>query len=742
MSVALVPHSIAAWRVCVHVTAGSSPRWHPTLVAWLREFAAGRTVCAVDAAQSAPFARGWLLEGGLPKPPCLEVRNGSSPVEVLAAARLAAEPVDWVYVRSDCAVDGEWDMLLARAAHADPSIAIASPLTAATPVFSPFRDGKPGWMEVEHISRWLPHLSHGHCFEVTESLSFCAYWRALALEAVAEGACAQADADDALLQRGLRLVGCDWVYVEAPPGLGALAPRVVEGLESFLTYHPLLRMRHGFGEAGGWGPPSVPVATPIIKPVQLHIAHSWGGGLGRWVEDYCEADHARWNLVLRSIGTWGAFGQRIALYRSHQMDRPLRDWLLDMPIGSIAITHIQYRRILDEIVRDFSIDAIIVSSLIGHSLDVLDTHLPTTVVAHDYTPFCAALSIRFDGMCTRCDTSRLKDCFALNPLNRFFQDAGAQYWEAMRKHYVTQLRQSHIRIVAPSASVGRHLGQLVPTLSNTAVEIIPHGMDFPSCPAWQPPAEGRLQLVVLGSMAAQKGADILAASLPMLQEFADVHLLGCGEEGARFKDVLGADRIMPRYERDELPQLVATIRPHVGLLLSVVPETFSYTLSELWALGVPPVATRLGGFADRIDEGASGFLIEPDATALLQRLRALDANRSGLLAVSERLRAMPVRTREQMVADYHRLQPLCERSPVLGVAPGVAGKPPAERIQVVSDDRVGALYIDRQVPLRIVLRDFVAYLRDKVGATPRMRPWRKRVVLALLNAGSRFFERV
>lgn len=728
------PGVASGWRACVHVAIDAPPCWHPSLLAWLRCHGHGRTVCAVDAGQREAFVRGWTAAGDLPMPQLVEVADGCTVADVLGAAALAACGQDIAYIRADCAVAGEWDMLLARAAGTAERIAVASPLTAATPVLSPFAAAKPAWMETEQVNRWLTHLSHGQVFEVPESAPFCAYWRVAALaEAGLVGSGGTlATAEDELLRRGWRLVGCDWVYVDAPPAVGALTPRPSEGLQSFLTYHPLLRIRHGFGEAGAWGEASVPSPAPILKPVQLHIAHSWGGGLGRWVEDYCEADGGRWNLVLRSIGTWGAFGQRIALFRSHRMDRPLRDWLLDMPIGSIAIRHLQYRRIVDEIARDFHVDAIVVSSLIGHSLDVLDLGLPTVVVGHDYTPFCAALSIHFDGVCTRCDDERLGACFERNPLNRFFRDAGPAYWQALREHYFARLRQAHVRIAAPSDSVWRNLQTLVPALEGLAASIVPHGMAFAPVPEWTPPAEGRLRVVVLGSMAPQKGADILAVALPALSRFVDLWLVGCGDEGERFAE-LGRDRIVRRYERSELPAIVTGIAPHVGLLLSIVPETFSYTLSELWALRVVPVATRLGGFGDRIEDGENGFLCDPDADQVLALLQALDADRERLGVVRARLAAIPVRSCEDMVADYHRLLPLDERSPLPGVPPGLPGRPAAQYPPVEPGERSGALVVDPQVPLRAVLKDFSAYLLRKIEATPRIGPIRKRIALALLR---------
>lgn len=739
MNCGLLPHP--AWRVCVHVRHGAKPVCHASLLDWLQKNRDGRALYVVDASQVSAFGDAWPESAGA-APAMISVADGSTMVEVLAKVHPAEPGRDLIYIDAGCAVAADWDVLLARVAAGQPGAGVASPLSAASPLFSPFTVDKPDWMEVDHVQRWLTHLARGQVFEVPAILSFCACWRASALRTLLSTGLRCDDlaaAEETLAAASVRFVAGDWIYVDAPPGADAVAPRPREALQSFLTYHPLLRMRHGFGEAGAWGEASLPPPTPMLKPVQLHVAHSWGGGLGRWVEDYCEGDGLRWNLVLRSIGTWGAFGQRIALYRSHQMDRPLRDWLLDMPIGSIAIRHLQYRRILDEIVRDFDIDALIISSLIGHSLDVLDLGLPTVIVGHDYTPFCAALSIRFDdAVCSSCDARRLRECFERNPLNHFFRDAGAPYWQAMREHYQQRLRQAHIRLAAPSASVARHLHELMPAIADLPVSVIAHGAAMPLMPSWSPDPVGRLRLVVLGSMAPQKGADLFAAALPELRQFADLHLVGCGDEGGRFAD-LGADRILRRYQREELPAIIADLAPHAGLLLSVVPETFSYTLSELQALGVPPVATRLGGFADRIDHERTGFLFEPDATALLALLHALDADRTRLSKVRSVLASMPVRSREDMVADYHQLLPMAGRGPISGVPAGVPGLPAAQ-CAAADGERAGALHIDRQVPLRTVTRDFLGYLAEKVDATPRLGAFSRRVFRMALHAALRLLR--
>src|SRR5205814_1851091 len=85
------------------------------------------------------------------------------------------------------------------------------------------------------------------------------------------------------------------------------------------------------------------------------------------------------------------------------------------------------------------------------------------------------------------------------------------------------------------------------------------------------------------------------------------------------------------------------------------PETFSYTLDELMAMGVPPVAIRIGAPADRIREEQNGFLVENNPQAVVQMLESLDHDRDRLLRVRHILDTANLRTEADMIRDYEFL---------------------------------------------------------------------------------------
>ena len=131
----------------------------------------------------------------------------------------------------------------------------------------------------------------------------------------------------------------------------------------------------------------------------------------------------------------------------------------------------------------------------------------------------------------------------------------------------------------------------------------------------KPRRDERLRLVILGRIQPGKGQRLLMDALPGLTDIAQVYLLGTGKSGEAFFGVPGVN-VLIDYSREDLPSLLEQIGPDLAALLSLVPETFSYTLSELQFLGVPVIATRVGSFPGRITDGKSGWLTDPTAKAL------------------------------------------------------------------------------------------------------------------------------
>lgn len=416
---------------------------------------------------------------------------------------------------------------------------------------------------------------------------------------------------------------------------------------------PLEILRRRFAPIAGTADPALPGLDG--RPVVLHVLHGWGGGADRFVRDLASADRANCHLALIARGHAGRrrHGEALELILPALADAPpLRRFVLDRPIAATALEHAAYRAALGSVIEDFAVEAIVVSSLIGHSLDALSTRLPTVVVTHDYYPCWPILHADFGADPANFAPERLPAALAA-ARDLPFDERDPTFWAELRARWLDRVIAADATLVSPSYTARDNLTRMEPRLASLPWRVIPHGLaPFPATIADStPPHRARPVLLVPGRINGAKGRDLLDAALPRLLEFADVHLLGCGKAGEAYFGWSGVD-IELDYARDELPAHVARIRPDLALLPSSVAETFSYTLSEMFRLGIPTVATELGSFVERIADGENGFLAPPDPLHFVEHVRAILTDRAGLARVRAELAAMPGPDTTLMATDW------------------------------------------------------------------------------------------
>jgi GT2 family glycosyltransferase/glycosyltransferase involved in cell wall biosynthesis len=598
---------------------------------------------------------------------------------------------DVVLLNSDTEVANDWLDRLRRCVLGSPDIATATPFSnnatiCSYPVFCADNPMPPG-ITLTELDRLFARVNAGTCVDLPTAVGFCMYIRRACLDAIglfdaerfARGYGEENDFSRRAAKAGWRNVLCADVFVFHAGGVSFQAEReqlMANAAAVLRGLHPeydALVARFAAEDAPAHCRQPVDVAlarlrlgldpTParpddaIPRVTRLHVVHDHGGGIERWCRDFCRADAPGTNLVLAPYSASDAMGEGLVLYVGDARMEPLAHWPFATPIQAVTDTHPEYRQAIDAIVRDYGVGVVVVSSLIGHALDVLDTGLPTLVVNHDYFPLCPTINLHFGVVCRQCGDARLAECAAHNPNFNPFPTLSVAERLRVRTRYLECVTRKGTVMVVPDESVRAQLLQVFPALREAAFVTIPHGADrLPSIGSAADGSNGRLRVVVLGILPAHKGLQLLVEALPRLLEFADLYLVGAKEYGELFRDTPGV-HFVDQYTLENLPGIVAAIRPDVGLLLSIVPETYSYTLSELSQLGIPPAATRLGAFASRIVPGETGYLFEPAVEPLLACLRAIDADRKTLRRIRVALSGLPARTAAQMVADYRRLMP-------------------------------------------------------------------------------------
>lgn len=447
--------------------------------------------------------------------------------------------------------------------------------------------------------------------------------------------------------------------------------------EPRIALQPRLCLPPGLRPAEETGSPMLPVAAlrtrlaqrlplPMTRagldgrPVVLHLLHAWGGGAERFVRDLAASDAERCHIALiaSSDSSSSQHGHALALHLDLAQSA-VRVWPLAAPTASTALANEDYRAILQGVVRDWRVSGVVLNSLVGHSLDGLRSGLPTAVVCHDYYPAWPVLHADFGAANFDASDAGLVKMLSARGADPLFRSRDPQAWLALRQAWLAALESVDPILIAPSRSVRENLCRMLPALAERRWFLIPHGLEplVPVPVRAAGSARRGLRVLVPGRLNGGKGEDLIAELLPILPDGVELVLLGSGRSGMRF---FGNSRVhlLMDYQRDELPGLIAGIAPDVALLASTVAETFSYTLSEMWALHVPVIATRLGSFAERIDHGRTGLLVEPMAKVVAACLADLIADRGVLEALDRGAAASAVVTLEAMVEAHREAFPL------------------------------------------------------------------------------------
>jgi glycosyltransferase involved in cell wall biosynthesis len=392
-----------------------------------------------------------------------------------------------------------------------------------------------------------------------------------------------------------------------------------------------------------------------LQPRNLHITHSWGGGTSRWVEDFCRVDPYSENFVFESLTFAECYGMSYRLTEGQTL-RVVREWTLQRPIAEVVVSHNQYAALLNRVIEDLGIDHLYISSVIGHSLDAYALDLPITVVYHDYFPFCPALNVYFGAICETCRRDELARCLRENPFSRIFRRHDEAYWIEVREAFFERFERRAAHHVAPTRGVVENLRRLDTRFERFDFSIIPHGVAFAKSNAFGGADDGRcLRMIVLGHLHLGKGLETIQRIFDVLRCLADLYFVGSGQGSKAFANRFGV-HVTPSYDHAALPEILTSIRPDVALLLSAVPETFSFTLSELWAHNVPVVATQVGSFAERITPELDGFLVGGADEAIVDQIVELDAHRCRLRRVANHLASRDARDVGAEVDDYYKLQ--------------------------------------------------------------------------------------
>jgi GT2 family glycosyltransferase/glycosyltransferase involved in cell wall biosynthesis len=558
---------------------------------------------------------------------------------------------DVVLLNSDTQVGPGWLDGLRLAAHAAPRIGTVTAVSNNAGVFSVpelnVDNRLPGWFTVDDMARLARQASLALWPAAPTGNGFCLYVRRACLDAVG-------GFDEAAFPRGYgeendfcmraaaagfehRVDDRTWVWHRRSASFGQAKLAHMQASQAVLAdrypeYRTLIgvfredaaflalrwRVRRALEAALAQG------TRP--RPRVLFVISTESGGTPQTNRDLMGALSDRYEpWVLRCDG-------RVIELTRHGAAEAEESHRLERPISPGTHASAEYDRRVADLLLRHGFELVHIRHIAWHGIGLPRVcralGIPVVFSFHDFYTLCPTIKL-LDGEGQFCGgrcTKGEADCVAeLWPASSVppLRDRFVHRWRAI----MAGALETCDAFVTTSPGARDTLLDGLPFLAGRDFRLIPHGRSFTRLAslATEPVPDEPLRVLVPGNISAAKGATIVAA-LAARDGGREIefHVLGAVDgtlERPRPGVVLHG-----RYDRDSFAERVATIGPHLAVILSTWPETYCHTLTECWAAGLPVLGNAIGAVGERIGADGGGWLVDvssppEDVHALLLRLK-------------------------------------------------------------------------------------------------------------------------
>lgn len=405
-----------------------------------------------------------------------------------------------------------------------------------------------------------------------------------------------------------------------------------------------------------------------VRPRVLTVLANPAGGTPRAARDLMTALAGRYDpFVLWSNA------QDLVLQSYHgEQERTVAQQRLAEPLKPFPHRSAQYDQIVTDWLVRYNIEILHVHHLSWHSLGLIDAAhalgCPVLHSFHDFYAICPTVHLLDEtghccfGQCTPSPGDCRVSLWPAADMRRL-KHAAISHWQQQFSRTLAKCAA----FVAPSRSARELILGHFPTLERKPFPVIEHGRKAPAkmlSVVNQADDDQPLRLLAPGNLSYPKGAAVIV-ELAQRAEQLDIEIHVLGPLTGSLEDALRGKERPPRlvihgpYERERFNDHVNAIRPHLGLIASIWPETFSYTLSELWAAGLPVIGFNIGAIGERIGATGAGWTLDEFTAAavaeLIQRLRADPHEPDQKRGALEQWQAQALRGCAEMADDYARL---------------------------------------------------------------------------------------
>lgn len=300
----------------------------------------------------------------------------------------------------------------------------------------------------------------------------------------------------------------------------------------------------------------------------------------------------------------------------------------------------EYYEIVERIISDFNIKIVHIHHMINHYFDIKDLiqkhKLYSIVSLHDLYSI----------------TPKVNEVQEKNQRNSSLGNGKNKVdnWYKVWRYFFDTV---HL-IITPTESAKKEIQKVY---SDTKITVIEHGTNLEKEKSnLSIEGESFFDIAFLGVMVKHKGGDIFEYLIKEAHlKNIRIHLFG-----ASVKELPNDSKYFINhgaYQRNNLSILLKRNNIKLVCLFSMVPETYSYTLTESIASGIPVLGVDYGAIGERIRKDKLGWLIgiDSDYPEFISKINEILHNPEEYNKVIRNINEYSIRSTKEMVRDYEKL---------------------------------------------------------------------------------------
>lgn len=307
----------------------------------------------------------------------------------------------------------------------------------------------------------------------------------------------------------------------------------------------------------------------------------------------------------------------------------------------------EYGRMIDYIVRAYSIDSVHIHHMSGHFFDIADVtqkyNINSIITLHDFYSLCPSVNMLYcnEKYCENIDEKNCAECLINS--GRASNDIIPE-WRSEWNKFLKKFN----KIIVPSEDTKTRLKKY---FGDVEITVIEHGVDNHKADI-TPFVDGKLRVAFIGVMCRHKGSDIIRTLIKTCKNI-EFHTFGKSEFDDLEKNKSNYIFHGP-YKRENLSKLLWENKINVICFLQIWPETYSYTVNEAVSAGIPILSLDIGAGAERAKKHDLGWVLPLNSTEkeIADKLLQIQNNPDDYNRAVESVKKYAFKSVSEMAEEY------------------------------------------------------------------------------------------